>query len=119
MKQDIAVKWAAALRSGQYSQAKSWLFESEDGEITGYCCLGVLCDLYQRETGHTIIKECDLGFSALGEPAVLPETVQSWAGMRTANGHLGDLPVSLSQANDAGKTFNEIAAIIDRHQDIL
>jgi hypothetical protein len=46
MKADIKTKWVAALRSGDYQQTDAVLRLDSH-----YCCLGVLCDLYSRETG--------------------------------------------------------------------
>ena len=45
--QELVTKWIAALRSGQYKQARGSLRRTvgDFGEDTGYCCLGVLCDL--------------------------------------------------------------------------
>ena len=40
-------QWMAALRSGKYQQVQGTLMGvSEFGEITGYCCLGVLNNLF-------------------------------------------------------------------------
>ena len=50
MKKEIADKWIAALRSGEYKQVQAYLHTQ-----AGYCCLGVLCDV--------ISKEFDLGRS--------------------------------------------------------
>lgn len=47
MKPSIKKKWVAALRSGQYQQAKKVL---TDGQ--GFCCLGVLSNLYALEKGE-------------------------------------------------------------------
>lgn len=48
----IKQMWIAALRSGDYKQAKRRLrIEHSDGSAS-YCCLGVLCELYRQETGE-------------------------------------------------------------------
>lgn len=41
MNKGIKDRWITALRSEKYSQTKGNLRDDE-----GYCCLGVLCDLY-------------------------------------------------------------------------
>ena len=46
MKQEIKEKWVSALRSGEYKQGKEGLRIYNE-----FCCLGVLCDLYIKETG--------------------------------------------------------------------
>lgn len=40
MKPELKAKWLEALRSGKYSQTTKVLQDS-----TGFCCLGVLCDV--------------------------------------------------------------------------
>ena len=46
MNTQIKQQWVTALRSGEYTQAR-WNLQTEQG----FCCLGVLCDLYAKETG--------------------------------------------------------------------
>lgn len=41
---ELRKKWAEALRSDRYKQAQEALRTHE-----GYCCLGVLCDIYDPE----------------------------------------------------------------------
>jgi hypothetical protein len=40
-------KWAALLESGEFTQTQQVLRDEQ-----GYCCLGVACELYRRETGQ-------------------------------------------------------------------
>lgn len=46
MKPEIKAKWVAALRSGEYKQDIGQLRTG-----TGMCCLGVLCDVRDKEDG--------------------------------------------------------------------
>lgn len=46
MKKEIADRWVAALESGEYKQGQRRLRCNDE-----YCSLGVLCDLYSKETG--------------------------------------------------------------------
>jgi hypothetical protein len=46
MNQEIKKLWIDALRSGEYGQCKGVLHSEE-----GYCCLGVLTDIYHKKTG--------------------------------------------------------------------
>ena len=46
MNTEIKQKWVNALRSGEYEQGSEKLYSGR-----GYCCLGVLCDLYSKENG--------------------------------------------------------------------
>lgn len=121
MNQEIKAKWVSALRSGKYRQAKERL-QSDSG---GFCCLGVLCDLYIKEHpslaewhfnpdytyGSTSIKS-----SGTFEHIYLPSDVANWAGFPAS----GDVIVShdhedtgLSELNDEGMSFADIAALIE------
>ena len=44
MNPQVKEKWVNALRSGEYSQCDGKLRSAD-----GFCCLGVLCDLYSQE----------------------------------------------------------------------
>lgn len=48
MDQSVKARWVAALRSGEYKQSSKRVLNDGQG---GFCCLGVLCDLYAKETG--------------------------------------------------------------------
>lgn len=104
--------WLAALRSGQYTQGRGQLFQRA---TNAYCCLGVACDVYHLETGR---GEWDsLGsFSATPDGArfsgTLPPQVRDWFGLAEADPVVAGM--HLTEANDsAGKTFDEIAALIE------
>jgi len=62
MKQVTPMEWSAALRSGDYKQARGILCRA-DG--SAHCCLGVLSDLAD------ITHPCDLGPRGLGYPSSL------------------------------------------------
>lgn len=71
LKPEVKAKWIAALTSGEYKQGRNWLRTSEDG----FCCLGVLCDLYAKE--HP-------GFAEWGRPSmgrVEFKTVDNYRGL--------------------------------------
>lgn len=57
-------KWIKALRSGEYKQAKNELrsLGGTDGEVLGYCCLGVLCDIanVRWKGSNCTYGSCDL-----------------------------------------------------------
>ncbi len=114
--------------------AKLWVEELENFEqVKGslrkgdkFCCLGVACEIYRRETGDgkwgiVLIDGqaqrfgCREGQHSTG---ALPWPVQKWLGLDTAGGQYGDLDEerisrpSLLGLNDEGKTFQEIAAVI-------
>ena len=53
MNPKIKTKWLKALRSNEYDQGIARLLRVvhlEEEERHEFCCLGVLCDLYARET---------------------------------------------------------------------
>jgi len=109
MNQEIKAKWVAALRSGQYEQAKEVLHSEASG---GFCCLGVLCVLSMAETGFGISDTLEetAGDNFLGL------TVMQWAGLPFEHGDkvvIDGQDRLLSSHNDDGKTFAQIADAIE------
>ena len=113
-------KWVDALRSGEYEQAEGKL-----RRISGYCCLGVLCDLVKGELGLEW-KQWDgenyFELGAGGANAGLPKSVTDLVGLPDDVG-LVKLPRpikitnrvegNLAYLNDAGADFNFIADVIE------
>ena len=102
MKPEIAEKWAVALESGEYVQAQHMLKSS-----LGFCCLGVLCDLYSKDVRNM------WPVHSFGQS--LPSEVQEWAGMFRPEGvYLTSHGFhSLVLLNDKDRAnFAEIASII-------
>lgn len=101
--------WLAALRSGQYEQCQGAL-----GRGGRYCCLGVLCEEFIKHEGAVLELGCDQAGDktydlCTGTP---PETVRKWVGLRDDEGCIpGD--GSLVDRNDSGKSFSEIADVIE------
>jgi len=129
MKKEIADKWTAALRSGDYKQGPGAL--CKDG---AFCCLGVLCDLHRKEVGGEW-TEADVPFSDLPAPApfgsmyytvgdddydyaLLPETVAEWAGVRSISPS-PRYQQCLTVLNDNGWKFEHIADLIDTNWEDL
>lgn len=116
MKKEIKAMWVKALRSGKYKKATGQLRKTDEAnEPTGYCCLGVLSDLYLKE--HPKAKGWDKGI--FNNDADLPTRVRRWAGLSAsdpvvkyrARGRNGE--ESLSYINDKTRqTFKGIAGII-------
>lgn len=108
MKKGIKKLWIAALRSGKYEQGRTALRSDE-----GFCCLGVLCDIYGQQFGKrwTGRKGRDQSFD--GATYFLPTSVVEWSGMKT-----GDPTVKgerLAVMNDRGDSFNSIADRIEKY----
>lgn len=115
MKPEIKQKWLDALRSGQYQQTTEVLHDDQ-----GFCCLGVLTDLYRQENGgewtkesHQAIKYTFVNRNYLDgtEVDILPWTVVNWSGLIDQVPHLADNYIS--NLNDRGMSFAEIADLIE------
>lgn len=129
LKPEIKASWLEALRSGEYQQGKSCLRTDDDK----FCCLGVLCDLYDKQlvangsnTEWKKSREWDgrAGFIETFTIAVPPVEVMQWATTNfvpTVENGLGDAAFAyqdgngcLTGSNDSGKTFSELADIIEK-----
>ena len=130
MKPKIAKIWIKALRSGKYTQGQNALL-SGDGSDAKHCCLGVLCDLYNKDCKKKKKKKLhvskpkgdNMDRSYGGDDQFLPRKVMEWAGMSSANGACGTFE-SLTHHNDGAsnrpsKSFKQIAKIIESHQETL
>lgn len=115
MKAEVKAQWVAALRSGEYAQTKGRL---RDG--SGYCCLGVLCEVAVKEgvIGKPT-QGADGNFRYPGghrgrpEGGVLPRAVQEWAGLDSDNPVVDGY--TLVWLNDfEGWDFEQLADLIDR-----
>lgn len=119
MLNENAKKWIAALRSGEYKQGRQKLLTPEGG----FCCLGVACDLYRKETGEGQWRVDGLSgnniFVVNGEYSVYwtPETIKEWLGLKTERGMFYDdagEEQNLTILNDgAGLSLEEIAKVIE------
>lgn len=124
MKKSIAMKWVKALRSGKYKQTRGKLRGQR-----GYCCLGVLCDIYDNKQWEKADEpfhdeSTAFVFGDAGEETTLPNEVQKWAGIKTDDGrhekigtrHDFDSRGSLVTLNDKQKWgFKKIAKFIEKN----
>lgn len=79
MNSEVKEKWIAALRSNEYKQTQGYLHTHD-----GYCCLGVLCDLYAKEKNMEWKIENDGNIRSFdGKDQVLPQSVSDWSGVET------------------------------------
>ena len=126
MKKRVLTKWLKALRSGKYKQGRGTLCQTDKNGNESFCCLGVLCDLYQKEQKRnkkrglhveTISDESSTFGILVPKPAsiysyddcdgTLPNKVIKWAGLREYNSDgeflydgEGKTPVELINLND-------------------
>lgn len=116
--------WIAALRSGEYDQTDEQLRrnsavhddEHDVDHKKGFCCLGVACDLFlkleapvgMRWDGNVFVWD-ERHLPACGE---LPNVVMNWLGLHSSEGAQNNGP-TLAELNDGGKTFNEIADLLE------
>ena len=108
MNEKIKKRWIRALTSGRYKKGTGQLRNGNK-----FCCLGVLLEVagvpsVQTKTGHFSYGEGDFSTKK-----ALPEKYQEkfncqWFGARDENGD------SLVDMNDKGRSFLEIADIIER-----
>lgn len=116
--------WVSALRSGKYRKAKGSL--KQNG---GYCCLGVLTNLYIRKTGkgRWVKDGSSIRFvsNTSQEGGTLPSEVSKWAGIKGSNQmnpHLKNLILVgdshydnlVGLNDDTRKNFKFIAEVIDK-----
>jgi len=123
MKKEIAERWVSALRSGEYKQGRLYL-KSE----RGYCCLGVLCDILGVEwaiddrkiESYTVYEVKDGKDGKDGKIiSTLPKEIMkkigwSFSSIKDRLGYVGN-QFSLTALNDTGKSFDEIANVIEKH----
>jgi hypothetical protein len=106
----VKQKWIEALRSGEYSQTSTVLFDAK-----GHCCLGVLVDLYLREDGYDIAELLPnedysnvISDHSNDGTSVMPSAeVCLWAGIDESTA------TELSTMNDSGSSFEDIAKHIE------
>jgi hypothetical protein len=111
MNPQIKQKWVSALRSGDYKQTQHRL-RKEDG----FCCLGVLCDLYGKENNAEWTPlDFDNAYAFQEFESYLPSSVKKWADLEYCNPHVNDEESTLVRLNDSGSTFEQIADVIE-HQ---
>ena len=112
-------KWIAALRANPEEQIRGFLGKTTDDDKKGFCCLGKGCDVL----GIGIWE--DSIFFVEGVRAFLPEYPRKQLGLVDYSGtakvshheKLNELysSFSLSEMNDEGKTWSEIADILEKH----
>ena len=103
MDKQVKAQWLAALRSGQYKQGHEFLRQGD-----AYCCLGVLCDLYDATQWRPSSELYNYGKGA-GVYIYPPDAVWEWAGIdsEVAQDEVG---ADLARMNDERQmSFDQIA----------
>ncbi len=133
----IVNRWITALRGGGFTQTTNRLRDK-----VGFCCLGVACDLHASETGlgywefeaespdaprgpgYAYVIVDQNGEEVSRDRTVLPFVVREYFGLNSPDGtydggYTDDGYGALSEDNDAGKTFADIARVIERRPNHL
>jgi hypothetical protein len=106
VKKDIAEKWVAALRSGEYKQCRHQLRT----QVDEYCCLGVLCEVLKIPVG-TPSPGIPRTYVYDGEPCTLSKSIRDRVGLVDCG--------TLMSMNDDGETFATIADYIEKNAETL
>lgn len=107
--------WIETLLSGEYEQGYHQLRSGDT-----FCCLGVACDIYKKETGEGRWTETGTfypGESGSKSSTTLPVKVREWFGLEDNDPLITkESPgcgMTLSDLNDDYNDFNEIASYIE------
>ena len=121
----VKTKWLEALRSGFYDQDRGRLRTE-----AGFCCLGVLCDLYAEDHKdvhwtksaedpkdvHWTTSYVEGEYTFLGSEGTLPQPVVYWAGLKSSSPSVSyeNDTCELAELNDSlNLSFDEIADVIE------
>lgn len=112
-----AQKLVEALRSEKFKQGRGRLCRVAPEGASYYCCLGVACEIYQREVGGLQVELSDGSLRQAfydGRGDTPPDVVVGWLGLSDCFGSMGTAELSLVCANDSlGLTFSQIADLIE------
>ena len=121
MKKSVMKQWVKALRSGKYKQTRGQLRGKR-----GYCCLGVLCDVYDADAWNKSpvfdSYSTPYSFGPMKECYSLPPKVLAWSDLKSdvavvkwLQGRNGD-DVCLASINDSWHWgFKKLAAFIEKN----
>ena len=104
--------WVEALRSGEYEQTTGFLHTDN-----GYCCLGVACEVSGLgRWKNDVDRQFYITNDDDRQTTVLPDKVRQWLGLYDNGGvaiHTDNSKVDLTELNDGGASFEEIADKIE------
>jgi hypothetical protein len=132
MNKTVMKKWVKALRTGKYKQGTSFLKLTDNrSNKTYYCCLGVLCELYNEESKKnkkkmlsekTRIDVYGHVHSFNNQKKILPNKVMNWSGLLDGAGDFNEPCCSFNSLvamNDEGCSFKKIAKTIEKEWENL
>ena len=116
----VKAEWLTALRSGDYEQVQGRLRKTAEDGSKSYCCLGVLEDLSPLRQWLDDDRTVGLDGKTEPEAATLSYMACQWSGLESLSGYINLSPtvnrhfsVSLTELNDNGLTFEQIADVIE------
>ncbi len=115
MQKNIATKWVKALRSGEYKQGYGRL---HDTETKRYCCLGILCKIYEKdyvEMGERLTNGFTLPSSIMKDFQVSSPICKQEKGLTIGK----ERYYSLAESNDKRESFANIADWIENNYALL
>lgn len=99
-------KWLKALRSGEYDQAESTLYNG----VNGYCCLGVgavVCGMLKNEIRNYGYIDINSSLAPIIKQYKIPKQI--------IGDDSNEIVAKLSGFNDKGLSFKWIASYIERY----
>jgi hypothetical protein len=100
--------WAKALESGKYAQTTHTLRDD-----TGFCCLGVACDIFRQATKQGKWRYNKFFIDGESKKSILPDTVANWFGLDQNDPYLGEDSSNATRLNDQlNKDFLQIAKMV-------
>lgn len=112
-REEVIKLWVKALRSGKYKQTKKVLRNRQ-----GFCCLGVLCDLAEKDGGQGWAKSESLDgmyyYGADSQTGTLSPRMAAFI-VGSKNPYKQDeILEELVNLNDSGHSFDKIATVIEK-----
>lgn len=119
-------QWIRALKSKKYVQGDQYLFYKDEDDVGKFCCLGVAIQLYCESQKLPLLSEThkrNMSSQYADSAGELPSLkIMNYYGFDTRNPIVSfknedgeDSKATLSDLNDTGYTFEQIAKIIEEN----
>lgn len=117
MNPEVKALWLEALRSGRYQQGRGRLRTANPDGSSNYCCLGVLCDLYDKVHGEDGWGKAEAPHAVEheGRTGTPSSAVLAWAGLHDRYGSFDQDGESLVEVNDNSSDFAEVIEVIEEY----